>query len=131
MAQAITETRRRRELQEAWNKDHGITPETILKEIRAGIEAEAASRSVAFTAVGRSGEADRRAVEVLEQLEADMMQAAAELEFEKAAAIRDQINALKQGGSPGGGGRGRGRSRADAAGRRPSGGQGRIPRPKR
>jgi excinuclease ABC subunit B len=131
MAQAITETRRRRELQEAWNKDHGITPETIRKEIRAGIEAEAASRSVAFTAVGRSGEADRRAVEVLEQLEADMMQAAAELEFEKAAAIRDQINALKQGGSPGGGGRGRGRSRADAAGRRPSGGQGRIPRPKR
>jgi excinuclease ABC subunit B len=131
MAQAITETRRRRELQEAWNKDHGITPETIRKEIRAGIEAESASRSVAFSAVGRSGEADRRAVEVLEQLEADMMQAAAELEFEKAAAIRDQINALKQGGSPGGGGRGRGRSRADAAGRRPSGGQGRIPRPKR
>jgi excinuclease ABC subunit B len=130
MAEAVKETRRRRELQEAWNKEHGITPETVRKEIRAGIEAEAASRSVAFTAVGRGDDEDRRSAELLEQLEADMMQAAAELEFEKAAAIRDQISALKQGGTPGGR-RGRGRSQADAAGRGRRGGQGRIPRPKR
>jgi excinuclease ABC subunit B len=126
MRQAVDETRRRRALQEEYNLRHGITPETIRKEIRAGIEAEASSRAVAFEAVGRGDDAGRRAAELVEQLEADMMQAAAELDFERAARIRDEIAALRDGAG----------SRRAAGGQRGRrGGQGgfrgRIPRPKR
>ncbi len=127
MQQAIDETRRRRALQEAYNVAHGITPETIRKEIRAGIESESASRTVAFQAVGQGEENEQRTAELMEQLEADMMQAAAELDFERAASIRDRIDDQRTGGR-GAGGRGGGRR-----GKRPSGGtaQGRIPRPNR
>jgi len=97
MQQAIDETRRRRSLQEAYNVEHGITPETVRKEIRAGIEAEATSRERAFEAVGTTDESGRKQAELLEQLEADMMQAAAELDFERAARLRDQIAALRDG----------------------------------
>ncbi|MFN9272562.1 MAG: excinuclease ABC subunit UvrB [Planctomycetia bacterium] len=125
MQQAVDETRRRRALQEAYNAAHGITPETIRKEIRAGIESEAASRAVAFEAVGQGEDDQRRTAELMEELEADMMQAAAELDFERAASIRDQIAALKTGGrgTAGRGGRGH-RGRGGAA-------SGRIPRPSR
>ena len=123
MRQAVDETRRRRELQEAYNTAHGITPETIRKEIRAGIEAEAASRAVAFTAVGQGEEEQQRTTELLEQLEADMMQAAAELDFERAASLRDRIAELRAGGRRDGSKIGRGP--------RGRGGAGRIPRPKR
>jgi excinuclease ABC subunit B len=122
MRQAVDETCRRRTLQEEYNRAHGITPETIRKEIRAGIESEAVSRAAAFEAVGRSEEGQRRQVELLEQLEADMMEAAAALDFERAARIRDEIAALRDGRGRAGGGRGRGR--------RGGGPAGRIPRPK-
>jgi excinuclease ABC subunit B len=122
MQQAIDETRRRRSLQEAYNVEHGITPETVRKEIRAGIEAEATSRERAFEAVGTTDESGRKQAELLEQLEADMMQAAAELDFERAARLRDQIAALRDGKrAP------TGRSRGNRGAR----GASRIPRPKR
>jgi excinuclease ABC subunit B len=124
MQQAVDETRRRRALQEDYNRTHGITPETIRKEIRAGIEAEASSRAVAFEAVGQGEETRRRNTELLEQLEADMMQAAAELDFERAARLRDEIAALRDGRPRAAGGRATGKGR-----RGPS--QGRIPRPNR
>jgi excinuclease ABC subunit B len=124
MQQAVDETRRRRALQEDYNRTHGITPETIRKEIRAGIEAEASSRAVAFEAVGQGDEARRRNTELLEQLEADMMQAAAELDFERAARLRDEIAALRDGRPRAAGGRAKGKGR-----RGPS--PGRIPRPNR
>jgi excinuclease ABC subunit B len=125
MRQAVDETRRRRALQEAYNTAHGITPATIRKEIRAGIEAEASARAVAFEAVGQGEESQRQQAELIEQLEAEMMQAAAELDFERAACIRDRIASLRGGGGgPARPGRGRGRG--------PRPGQGsRIPRPKR
>ena len=125
MRLAIDETRRRRSLQEAYNAAHGITPATIRKEIRAGIEAEAAARAVAFEAVGQGDDAKRQQAELLENLEAEMMQAAAELDFERAARIRDRIAALREGrGRDGGPGRGRGRGRGGSP-------TSRIPRPKR
>ena len=132
MQQAVDETRRRRALQEEYNRVHGITPETIRKEIRAGIEAEAAARAVAFEAVGRTDETAQRAAELAELLEAEMMQAAAELDFERAARLRDQLAALRSGGSVGRGAAGRGAAgRKGAGGRTGRGGAGRIPRPKR
>ncbi len=121
MRQAVDETRRRRALQEEYNREHGITPETIRKEIRAGIEAESSSRAIAYEAVGRGNDDRQRQEELLEQLEADMMEAAAALDFERAARIRDEIANLREG-------RGRGASRG--RGRRGGGGPGRIPRPK-
>jgi excinuclease ABC subunit B len=121
MQQALDETRRRRALQEAYNREHGITPETVRKEIRAGIEAESASRAVAFEAVGVGDDSRRRAAELVEQLESDMMQAAAELDFERAARIRDEIAALRDG-------RPRGGRSTGPRGRK--GGGGRIPKPR-
>jgi excinuclease ABC subunit B len=128
MRQAVDETRRRRALQEEYNREHGITPETIRKELRAGIEAESTSRAKAFEAVGRGDDDRRRQSELLEQLEADMMQAAAELDFERAARIRDEIAALREGRGRGGAAGPRGKGK----GRRGGGGAfgGRIPRPK-
>jgi excinuclease ABC subunit B len=123
MQQAVDETRRRRALQEEYNRVHGITPETIRKEIRAGIEAEASARAVAFEAVGQGDETRQRTAELLEQLEAEMMQAAAELDFERAAFLRDRIAEVRDGTPKRGSGRG---------GRRGGrGGSSRIPRPKR
>ncbi|MFM7245553.1 MAG: excinuclease ABC subunit UvrB [Planctomycetaceae bacterium] len=122
MQQAVDETRRRRALQEAYNLEHGITPETVRKEIRAGIEAESASRAVAFEAVGVGDDDRRRATELMEQLESDMMQAAAELDFERAARIRDEIASLRDGKPRGG--------RSSGPRGRKGGGGGRIPKPR-
>ncbi len=132
MAQAVAETRRRRGIQEAYNREHGITPETVRKEIRVGIEAEAAARAVAYESVraedvGDGGEKARKRMELLEQLEADMMAAAAELDFERAASIRDTISSLREGKSPSGR-RGRGGAEGGKAAQR---GSMRIPRPRR
>ena len=125
MGRAIGETQRRRELQQAYNTHHGITPETIRKEIRAGIESEAASRSIAFSAVGQQGQSQQQSAQLLEQLEADMMRAAAEMDFEQAAAIRDQIAALRgEGGRPS-------HLKKGKRGRTNGGSSGRIPRPGR
>ncbi len=122
MRLAVNETQRRRTLQEAYNQKHGITPESVRKEIRAGIEAEAISRAKAFEAVGQGRESQRRQAELIEQLETDMMQAAAELDFECAARIRDEIAQLKDGN---------GRKRISKKTRRSNRSRGgRIPRPK-
>jgi excinuclease ABC subunit B len=95
MQRAIEETRRRRALQEAYNQEHGITPETIRKGIRAGIEAEAAAHAQANAAVGRGDETQYITEEYLEELEAEMHAAAENMEFERAAAIRDRIVSMR------------------------------------
>jgi len=128
MQVAIDETQRRRELQQAYNTTHGITPETVRKEIRSGIEAESSARARAFEAVGQGEEGRRQSAEILEQLEADMMQAAAELDFERAAAIRDRISGMRGEGGGGSQRRAGGRGRKGGSG---GSSAGRIPRPKR
>jgi excinuclease ABC subunit B len=95
MQRAIDETLRRRELQRAYNEVHGITPETIRKEIRAGIEAEAAAHAQANAAVGRTEESEYITAEYVAELEAEMFAAAEALEFERAAALRDRIDQVR------------------------------------
>jgi len=95
MRRAIEETARRRTLQEAYNREHGITPETIRKSIRSGIESEAAAHAQANAAVGREDEQVYITEEYLAELEAEMMDAAAAMEFERAAALRDRIEQMR------------------------------------
>lgn len=101
MQRAIDETHRRRALQRAYNKKHGITPETIRKSIHAGIEAEAAAHAQSNAMVGRGEDAQYITEEYLAELEAEMLNAAEELEFERAAVIRDRIAQMRaQPGKP-------------------------------
>ncbi len=96
MQAAIDETTRRRKLQEEYNQRYGITPETIRKQIRSGIEATAAAHRQANEAVGRSDETTYITEEYINELEAEMMAAADALEFERAAALRDRIEQLRE-----------------------------------
>ena len=96
MQRAMDETNRRRELQLAYNKTHGITPATIQKAIRRGIEEEIDARRIVRDAVGKADEKDFSTQEFLNELEAEMLSAAQELDFERAAQLRDRILKLKQ-----------------------------------
>src|SRR5208282_6089183 len=94
MQRAIDETDRRRTLQLAYNAEQGITPETIVKAIRRGIEEEVQARQVVRQAVGRDEATDANE-EFLAALEAEMLEAAEKLEFERAAALRDRIQDIR------------------------------------
>ncbi len=94
MRRAIDETRRRRALQEEYNREHGITPETIRKNIRAGIESEAQAHRQANAAAGEGDDDQYITQEYIAELQAEMMAAADALEFERAAALRDRITQL-------------------------------------
>ena len=96
MRRAIDETERRRAIQEEYNREHGITPETIRKNIRAGIESEAEAHRKANEAVGKTNDADYITDEYLNELEAEMMASAEAMEFERAAKLRDRIMKLRQ-----------------------------------
>jgi excinuclease ABC subunit B len=95
MQRAIDETARRRLMQQQYNQEHGITPETIRKEVRSGIEAAAAAHAQANAAVGRTSDAQYITEEYVAELEAEMLAAADELDFERAAALRDRIGQLR------------------------------------
>ncbi len=96
MQRAIDETERRRKLQQDYNKKHGITPKTIKKAIKAGIETEAAAHAAANAAVGRDDETQYITEEYINELEAEMMEAASQMEFERAASIRDRIEKMRE-----------------------------------
>ncbi|HEX2612177.1 MAG TPA: UvrB/UvrC motif-containing protein, partial [Fibrobacteria bacterium] len=97
---AVAETRRRRERQEAYNTEHGITPRSVIREIHEHLQmlpdmgdaaADARALLVAEAAL-ESGEQD------LDELRKEMDAAAASLEFERAALLRDRIRDLEAGG---------------------------------
>ena len=97
MRNAIEETNRRRELQEAYNKEHGITPTTIKKAVRDLI---AVSKAVAETEVKLKKDPEsmskKELKNLISQLEKQMRQAAADLNFEQAAELRDKMIELKK-----------------------------------
>jgi excinuclease ABC subunit B len=94
MKKAIDETARRRQVQRAYNAEHGITPVTIQKAIRTGIESEIKARRTVQDAI-HADEQSLDATEIIKLLDEEMLQAAQNLEFERAAQLRDKINELK------------------------------------
>ena len=89
---AIKETERRRAIQDAYNKAHGITPESVKKSVRAVIEATKVAEDVSDY-VGKSPLelTKKELTEYVKKLEKEMKQAAADLQFERAAQLRDRI----------------------------------------
>jgi excinuclease ABC subunit B len=96
MERAINETRRRRKVQMAYNRKHNITPETVRKAIRDGIEKEVSRNREAWSGVGLS-EGEYIKQEFVKELEEEMHSAAAELQFERAAELRDRIEEILNG----------------------------------
>ena len=89
---AIKETERRRAIQDAYNRAHGITPESVKKSVRAVIEATKVAEEVSDY-VGKSPLelTKKELTEYVKKLEKEMKQAAADLQFERAAQLRDRI----------------------------------------
>jgi excinuclease ABC subunit B len=94
MQRAIEETQRRRSLQLEYNAQHGITPETVRTAIGAGIEEEIAAHKFVQEVAGQTAD-NYVTQEYLEELHGEMLAAAANLEFERAAQLRDRIAELK------------------------------------
>jgi excinuclease ABC subunit B len=95
MHKAIEETGRRRQVQEAYNKEHGITPQGIrkaVKDITERVQAVAETRTpYTVTSISR-----KEMLQLIKQLESEMKAAARNLEFERAAMIRDRIIELRK-----------------------------------
>ncbi|MUV39078.1 UvrABC system protein [Lentibacillus sp. JNUCC-1] len=98
MQVAIDETSRRREIQQAYNEEHGITPKTIKKDVRDVIRATIAAKdedtgTEKTASLSKLAKKDKQ--KVIEQMETEMKEAAKSLDFEKAAELRDVIFELK------------------------------------
>lgn len=90
MMRAINETNRRRALQEAYNKEHNITPESVRSTVRALLEITDKATSDL-----PGGMDENEKAELIRMLEDQMVSAAASLDFEKAAKLRDQLFSLR------------------------------------
>ena len=93
MEKAISETNRRRKIQEEYNKEHGITPKTIQKSVRDSIRASIIEEAETKYNIGK----DESVQDVINKLTDEMLKCAANMEFERAAELRDQIRELENG----------------------------------
>ena len=91
MEKAITETNRRRAIQEKYNEEHGITPQTIKKNIRDTIKATIVEEVQEEYNISK--EADMQ--EIINKMTDEMLKYATQMEFEKAAELRDKIKQLE------------------------------------
>ncbi len=94
MREAMDETQRRRDKQLAYNVEHLITPTTVQKAIRQGLELELRARKTALKALSED-EREWDRVELIAELEKQMLEAAQGLQFEKAATLRDKVKEVK------------------------------------
>lgn len=96
MNKAIKETERRREIQKKYNEEHGITPTTIIKEVRDIIEAtKVAEDTVEYNTDENNKISKKNIDKIIKEYTDEMMLAAKNLQFERAAELRDIINKLK------------------------------------
>ena len=91
MEKAISETNRRREIQIAYNKEHGITPQTINKGIRDAIKATVLEEVDSEYKIDK----EKSVEQIINDLTDEMLKHAANMEFEKAAELRDEIKKLE------------------------------------
>ena len=89
----VTLSRRKQQIE--YNKEHGITPRSIVREIDEGLESDEKARDVEQSVVAAGGE-DFDVHEAIQQLEAEMLTAADALKFERAAVLRDEIQELRK-----------------------------------
>ena len=95
MKHAMDETARRRDIQMAYNEEHGITPQTIKKEIRDLIAITKKTDSGELEEVDASAMNKKERKALVKKLEKEMQQAAAALDFEGAAQLRDMVLELR------------------------------------
>ncbi|MCP3775013.1 excinuclease ABC subunit UvrB [Paenibacillus sp. MZ04-78.2] len=97
MDKAIQETSRRRTIQLAYNEKHGITPQTIQKKVRDVIEATKVAEQKAdyLSEVKQAKMSKKDRISLIERLEQEMKEAAKNLQFERAAELRDAVLELK------------------------------------
>ena len=95
MESAIEETKRRREIQSLYNEEHGITPTTIRKNVRDSIEATKVADEEVVYGIKETDDIDKIKNNI-DSLKAEMMEAAQNLQFERAAELRDKINQLEE-----------------------------------
>ena len=91
MEKAISETNRRRKIQQEYNEEHGITPKTIQKSVRDSIKASIIEEAETKYNISKNESTE----EVINKLTDEMLKYAASMEFEKAAEIRDKIKELE------------------------------------
>lgn len=98
MQRAISETNRRRKIQMEYNEEHGIIPQTVQKSVRNVIEAtKVAEEDVKYFIRGDQESMDTEELQkLIDKLTGEMKTAAMELQFERAAELRDKINELKE-----------------------------------
>lgn len=95
MKNALEETARRRSIQEAYNAEHGITPTTVYKDIKMGIEQDADERDAKNRAAGAARNVELITREMVDDLQNQMSLAADNFEFEEAGFLRDRIMLLE------------------------------------
>ncbi len=91
MEKAISETNRRRKIQQEYNKENGITPQTIKKDIRETIKASIIEEAKEKYDIDK----DESIEDIINKLTDEMLKYAADMEFEKAAELRDKIKELE------------------------------------
>ena len=91
MEKAISETNRRRKIQQEYNEEHGITPKTIQKSVRDSIKASIIEEAESKYNISK----DESIEDIINKLTDEMLKYATNMEFEKAAEIRDQIKELE------------------------------------
>ncbi len=91
MKAAIEETERRRTIQQKYNEEHGITPKSVSKSIRSVIEATHSAEEDNFNGKSPLELTKKELMDYIKKLETEMKQAAKDLQFERAAQLRDQI----------------------------------------